>query len=240
MKPVLLSVAMLAMSAAVATADTQKTDVDIKAPDGIDLKATYYSPGRPGPAMLLLHQCNMDRQAWTGLAESLAEAGVHVLTLDFRGFGDSGGGPFNFAQDRAVMADKWPGDVDAAYAYLLERPGVDRTRVAAGGASCGVTQSSDLATRRPEVKTLMLLSGMASDAGRAHVAGASDLAVFGAAAEGDARAAEAIKTVVEGSTHPDSTLKIYSGDEHGVPMFERNADLQPMIVSWLATRLQAR
>src|SRR6266851_715363 len=49
--------------AAVASADTQKKDVDIKASDGVTLKGTYFSPGRPGPAMLLLHQCNMDRHA---------------------------------------------------------------------------------------------------------------------------------------------------------------------------------
>src|SRR6516165_6255212 len=93
------------------SAETQKKDAVIKAADGIDLKVTYFSPGRPGPGILLLHQCNMDRHAWDGLAKDLADAGFHVVTLDYRGFGESGG-------DRA-QREKWPGDVDAAYAYLL-------------------------------------------------------------------------------------------------------------------------
>ena len=54
--------------------------------------------GRSGPAMLLLHQCNMDRHAWDGLAKDLADAGVHVLTLDFRGFGESGGDRLPFGE----------------------------------------------------------------------------------------------------------------------------------------------
>jgi hypothetical protein len=28
-------------------------------------------------------------------------------------------------------------------------------------------------------------------------------------------------------------LKIYAGTEHGVPMFAKNPELEPMIVSWL-------
>ena len=72
------------------SAEVHKKDVDIKAPDGANLKGTYFSAGRPGPAMLLLHQCNMDRHAWDGLAEDLAGNGFNVLTIDFRGFGESG------------------------------------------------------------------------------------------------------------------------------------------------------
>ena len=59
-------------------AEVQKQDVDIKSPDGVNLKATYYSPGRPGPAMLLLHQCNMDRHAWDGLAADGLSAALLV------------------------------------------------------------------------------------------------------------------------------------------------------------------
>src|SRR5579864_1443512 len=86
-------------------ADTQKKDVDIKAPDGTSLKGSYFSPGRPGPAILLLHQCNMDRHAWDGLAKDLVDAGFHVLTFDFRGYGESGGA-VDPAQRRAVIQEK--------------------------------------------------------------------------------------------------------------------------------------
>jgi len=226
--------------AAVASADTQKKDVDIKSSDGVTLKATYFSPGRPGPAMLLLHQCNMDRRAWDGLAKDLADAGVHVLAIDYRGYGESGGEHFtDMAQRRPVMEQKWPGDVDAAFAYLLAQKGIDKSRAAAGGASCGVTQSSNLATRRHDIKALMLLSGTASEAARAYLAATPTLAVFGAASEGDASAAKGIKEAVAASKNSQSTLKIYAGSEHGVPMFLKNPELEPMIVSWMKAQLLA-
>jgi dienelactone hydrolase len=226
--------AILLVSALALAANVQKKDIDLKASDGTNLKASYFSAGRPGPAIILLHQCNMDRHAWDQLANDLAGAGFHVLTVDYRGYGDSGGERYSDAKQRgASMREKWPGDVDAAYAYLLEQKGVDKSRIAAGGASCGVTQSSDLATRHHEIKALMLLSGGASDAAKAYIAGTASLAVFGAASEGDANAAKGIKEVVEASKNPNSTLKIYPGTEHGVPMFAKNPDLEPMIMNWL-------
>jgi dienelactone hydrolase len=222
------------------SAQVHRKDVDIKAPDGANLKGTYFSAGRPGPAMLLLHQCNMDRHAWDGLAEDLAGNGFNVLTIDFRGFGESGGEKTaDPAQRRAIMQEKWPGDVDAAYSYLTSQKGVDQSRIAVGGASCGVTQSSDLAARHHEIRALLLLSGMASDAAKAYIAGNPSLPVFGAASEGDAAAAQGIREAVAASKDPKSTVKIYPGTEHGVPMFANNPDLEPMIVAWLKVQLPA-
>jgi len=63
--------------------------VDLTAADGVKLKATYFAATKPGPGVLLLHQCNRQRKIWDGLAQQLAAAGINVLTLDYRGFGES-------------------------------------------------------------------------------------------------------------------------------------------------------
>lgn len=234
MKLLTIAAAATVMASLGWAADLQQRDVDIKAPDGTNLKGTYYSSGRRGPAMLLLHQCNMDRHAWDGLAKDLAESGFHVLTFDFRGFGQSGGGrPADAAERRAQVQQKWPGDVDAAYAFLMNQKNIDKSEIAAGGASCGVTQASDLASRHHEVKALMLLSGSASDAAKAYLAATPSIPVFGAASQGDTNAAKGIKEAVESSKNPHSDLKLYPGTEHGVPMFAKHSGLEPTIVSWL-------
>ncbi len=89
-----------------------------------------------------------------------------------------------------ISSLKWPAGEDAAYAYLTNQKGVDQSRIAVGGASCGVTLPSDLATRHHEIKALMLLSGTASEAAKVYVAGNASLPVFGAASEGDTAAAK--------------------------------------------------
>ena len=236
MKPfALLCVALLTVTTSLAA---QSRDVDLTAADGTNLKATYMSPGRPGPAMLLVHQCNMDRTSWSGIATQLVDAGVHVLTLDLRGFGDSGGPPVREIGFPAFMQQA-PGDVDVAFDHLVGQEGVDAERVGAGGASCGAMLTADLAARR-DVEALMLLSGPPSEAAVANMASSPELAVFAAAATGDTvtpGVADALQGAVDGSGHPHSTARIYDGPEHGLPMFDRNPDLEPALVSWLKAEL---
>ena len=232
----ILAAAMAFLMAAPAAAQSQ--DVDLTSADGTVLKATYMSPGQSGPAMLLVHQCNMDRTSWGGIAAQLVDAGVHVLTLDLRGFGESGGPPLREIGFQTFMQHA-PGDVDVAFDYLAAQEGVDAERVGAGGASCGAMLTADLAARR-DIEALMLLSGPPSEAAVANMASSADLAVFAAAATGDTvtpGVADALQGAVDGSGHPHSTAKIYDGPEHGLPMFDKNADLEPALVSWLTAEL---
>ncbi len=224
---------MLALPAA-----AQSTDVDLTAADGVTLKGTYSSPGRPGPGMLLLHQCNMDRTSWGAMTAALVDAGVHVLTLDLRGFGDSGGE--GISAGFPAFLQKSAGDADLALAHLTSQSGVDASRLGAGGASCGGMISADLVARHDGVKALMLLSSPPSEAAIQNMADSPELAVFAAAAEGDqvtVGVADTLRGAVDGSTHPRSTAKIYSGPEHGLPMFEKNPDLEPALLDWLKNEL---
>src|SRR5271169_2344515 len=81
--------------------------VDLKASDGTMLKASYFAAAKPGPGVLLLHQSNRTRRAWDELAEQLAAAGINTLTLDMRGYGESGGAVSNGRTDA--------GDLDVAF-----------------------------------------------------------------------------------------------------------------------------
>src|SRR5688500_15128590 len=82
-------------SSAFAQGTPAPRDVTIRAADGVDLKATYYAAAQPGPAVLLLHMCNSTRKSWEPLAPQLAAAGIHALSVDYRGFGESGGERFD-------------------------------------------------------------------------------------------------------------------------------------------------
>ena len=232
----------LALGAALA-AQTQKAqtkDVDIKAPDGITLKGTYYpASAKSAPGILLLHQCNMDRHAWDRLAGDLNKAGFNVLTFDFRGFGQSGGDHFNgdFSKLQPVMQQKWPGDVEAAYSWLTSQPGVNKTIMGAGGASCGVTQAGDLAERHPEVKALLLMSGQVSPKAKIHLEATPALAVFGIASADDTGPASGIKAALAASRSPQKQLRIEPGKLHGVPIFDRYRALEPEVVRWFKARL---
>ena len=209
-------------------AAAQVTDIDVTASDGTKLRGSYSSPGSPGPGIVLFHQCNMNRHAWTSLAAALRERGIHTLATDYRGRGDN----------KAVPADysKRPADADAALAALVAMPGVDKARIAAGGASCGVDQAVQLARRSGQIKALVLLSGSASEAGMAYVQSAG-LPVFFAFSADEGGPLPKMKTDVSASTHPSTTIREFRNAGHGVPMFESDKALLPDLGGWLANVL---
>ena len=62
-------VTTLAMSCVAQTAPAART-VDLTAADGTKLKASYFPSAKPGPGVLLLHQCNKDRKIWDDLVQA--------------------------------------------------------------------------------------------------------------------------------------------------------------------------
>lgn len=213
--------------------------VDLTAADGTKLKATYFSAGKPGPGVLLLHQCNRQRKVWAPLAQALAESGLNVLTLDFRGFGESGGTPFDKltpAEATQVLAEKFPADVDTAFQFLLSQPGVKRDVMGAGGASCGVNQSIQLARRHPEVKSLVVLSGSTDRDGRQYLRQAK-LPLFMSAADDDGPTVEYMQWMFSLSSTPGNHFQRYAVGGHGIEMFAPHPELTGLVVDWFHTTL---
>ena len=221
-------------------------DVDLTAPDGTKLKATYFSAGRPGPGVLLLHQCSgpgspETRHNWDQLAPRLAAAGIHVLTFDYRGSGESGGvpsGTLSIREDDTVRREKWPGDIDTALAYLEAQPKVTRGIIGAGGASCGVNMAIRLAQRHAEVKSLVLLSTpILWRNEREFVRNAKQLPMFISAADDDGSPAEVMQWIYELSPKPGSRFVHYHTGGHGVQMFAAHKELLGMVVDWYVQTL---
>src|SRR5271169_4517137 len=218
--------------------------VDLTASDGVILKATYFSAAQPGPGVLLLHQCNRQRKVWDDLAERLAASGLNVLTVDFRGFGESGGKrPDQMSSQQEAdqfVREQWPKDVDVAFRYLQSQPGVDRGVIGAGGASCSVNQAVQLARRHPEVKSLVLLSESSDRAGRQFLHNSPNLPLFLAVADDDPDpgVVEIMQWLYDLSPDPANKFVRYSVGGHGAEMFAAHKELPGMIVEWFNATLR--
>jgi dienelactone hydrolase len=229
-----LCVATIILILSTASVFAEKKEVAIKAADGFTLKATMYSAGKIGPGILLLHQCNADRQIYDTLGTMLSSAGYNTLTLDFRGFGGSKNAQY---PDLASARDKMPADVDAAFSFLTSQDLVNKTVVGVIGGSCGVNQAIQAARRHPEVKTLVLLSGGTDADGETFIKNSAKMPILGAASEEDTNAAASIKKIVGLSPNKESKLTMLKGAGHAASMFEKEPDLQADIVIWFRTNL---
>jgi len=221
-----ISFFFIALLHACVVAQKTNLDFDITAADGAKLKATYYSPGKPGPGILLLHQCNMDRKSWRSLAAKLVDRGIHVLTFDYRGYGET---------TASGSRENIPTDIDTALATLKSKQGVDQKRLAAGGASCGVNNSVQLAKRSGEIKALLLLTGPMTKEGMAFLRTQTSLPIF---AVDQAGFDSGMKALVGNSTNPNSTNVEVHKDWHGVVMFEGDPSLLDKMADWVAKVLQ--
>jgi pimeloyl-ACP methyl ester carboxylesterase len=251
---------LLAISSAVRaqTSEPLPRAVELKSSDGTLLKASYFGAAKPGPGVLLLHQVNRDRKSWEGVAAQLAAAGIHTLTLDLRGLGDSGGVPAEkwTSKDRAQLRKHAPDDVDTAFQYLISQPEVERNVIGVGGAGyLGVQNSIQAARRHPEVRSLVFLSGQTDPSDRQFMRQASQPPLF-VLSEGDEYPPTVglMEWLYSASLNPGKKLILYPGEaapwldfedsrtvpatgNHGTDMFDAHPDLLATVVDWYVTTL---
>lgn len=241
---VALGSALVSFASAAQTPPPART-VSIHATDGVMLTGTYFASSQPSPAVLLLHQCDEQRKVWDALGTRLAAVGIAALSIDYRGYGESGGPAYKTLDREALlemMRDKWPSDIETAFAFLSKQPGVDTTRMAAGGGSCGVNNAIELARRHRNVKALALLAGGADPASRRFLAAPGAPPIFTAAAADDAYGdlVAIMGWFAALSPHPQSRMAQYRDGGHAAVIFARHPGLADTIAIWFARVLKTR
>ncbi len=115
---------------AAAQAEVLPEIVTLTAADGLVMVGDFYQlpDDQPHPAVILLHGSGIFRAEWNHFVQPLLEAGFHVLNVDQRGHGETGG-----RRDLAMMID----DTQLWITWLSTHPGVQPNGIAALGSSMG-------------------------------------------------------------------------------------------------------
>ena len=123
--------------------------------DGGVVYAHVYGTGDRG--VVLAHGGRFTKESWTTQAHALATAGFRVMAIDFRGRGQSRGGPQSTYRDDGVQFD-----VLAAVRYLHE---TGAKTVSVVGASFGGGAAAQAAVEAPpgEIDRIVLLAHSAID-----------------------------------------------------------------------------
>ena len=187
----------------------------IETEDALILDARLFAAdadGTAGRLVILLHMFPADQTSWFEIAVELQDRGVSALTLDFRGYGASGG------SKEVGMIDR---DVRAALAFSRER-GFER--VVLIGASMGGTAAIVVAAEEP-VDGVMALSAPVSfrglDAGEVVASVPAPLLVV--ASEGDISAANALEAFAELASLDADHALLVGGRAHGTDIFDHDA-----------------
>ena len=209
----------------------------------VTLDATYYAANKPGPGLLFLNMCDpsRDQTVWSNVATALADKGYHILTLDYRGFGRSGGErPTNLrsvAEAMPYWRAHWMADVQAAYNLLTSQDGVESSAMGIAGASCGVFLGLEFAIGHPNIKSLVFLGGPTEKTQREQLENMDALPIL--LISGDERGPGETRGTLEwsdevfaASGNPDTRILKYKTTTHGTNIFDHHPDTQQMIVDW--------
>jgi dienelactone hydrolase len=242
MLPAMIALLVGATAAVPSIPASTPQDVDLTAPDGTRLKATWFAADRPGPAVMLLHMCITTRASWEPVARQLAAAGINALTIDNRGFGESGGPRYEGGSPEVQrqLNEKWPADFDTAMAWVIAQPGVDAHRLGVGGGSCGADNAVQLASRHPDVRSLVLLAGGTSSDGIKYLTSHPWVPIFGAAAADDIynhQFPQMMRWFVEVTGNPRNRFVGFADGGHGTEIFGPHPDLVKQIASWFVDTL---
>jgi alpha-beta hydrolase superfamily lysophospholipase len=218
-----------------------ETDVPLRGEDGALLGATYFDPGQSGPGLLLLHQCQggATRGDWTNTARVLQKSGFHVVTLDWRGYGDSQGTvPTGNSLEEflAAIRDAWHSDLELALAKLQSMPNVEADRIGTMGSSCGMLMSLGLSENHPEVLAQVLVTGPVDDVALDQLAKIS-IPTLGLLGRDD----PSMKFMerIEDITVPRKGRMLFvpEGAGHGAEIFDNVPELPAMIAAWFQFHL---
>ncbi|KGJ90529.1 dienelactone hydrolase family protein [Thalassotalea sp. ND16A] len=224
------------------------TELTLAADKDVELKADYYqSVQNSNRAVLMLHQCNYNRTMYNDIGQQLAEQGIHALSLDFRGFGESVNAQFDVKKVQALpreqrreawqaMSAQWPDDVQLAYDYLKSNMAANGV-IGVIGASCGGSQAITLAENNPINAISFFSSGQSDENIDRYKTALANKPTLIIAAEEDTRTYQSAKKLFATTTNANSKFIGYKGGDHGYPLLDKDAHLASSIVNWLDSQL---
>lgn len=231
------------------TTASQANDLTLTTDTGFALKASYYQSNKASDrAVLLLHQCNYNRTMYNDIGQQLSEHGIHALSLDFRGFGESATDEFSAEklqklprEERRVawqkMSAHWPSDVQLAYDHLKSKMS-DKGIIGVVGASCGGGQAITLAEKNPISVIGFFSSGQRDENVARYKKILADKPTLIIASEEDRGTYASAQKLFATTTNTNSKYIAYKGSAHGYPLLDSDKQLASYMVSWLDSHLE--
>ena len=207
--------------------EQEVTNIDLITDDNVKLRGTFYKGRDDKPSIILLHMLNRNRNDWNNFADMSQSIGYNVITIDFRGHGESS---LNWKDFSQVDFNNMILDVKSAKEYLIANS--VSSEVVIMGASIGANVALNYAALDKSIRSIILLSPGLDYRGVKTEDTIKKFInpVLIVASEDDFYASQSSRTL--SSLSKNSTLKIYMGSAHGTGLFDKT-DVNHVIVDWL-------
>jgi len=218
------------------------------------LSADYYYLGKKidqnkSPGVIILHDCRSERSRYSELAKNIAAQGMHVLSLDFRGYGGSVATGFSeleikkqakdivsYQNEIALITSYWAEDVASAHQFL--RTKVDKSKgIAVVASGCAASYAVSLA-EITHLKALVLLTPEMSYSDKERYKNLIDIPSYFISS---ARLLASYNTAQElfywnGASY--SKMQVFKGDRRDRQLISAKLNLVSDIAQWLKFNLR--
>jgi len=211
------------------TADGYTLHADVILPSGATIE-------RKVPAAVLLHSALGDRQIFKKLSQMLVRNGIAVLSLDWRGRGQSTEKGYYFdlsKQDR----EQTPLDVRAAVDYIASQDVVDANNIGIVGLVLSAKYGMLEAAKDNRIKTFVVMTGFLSSEAEKQSINSLKFPVLYLLSGGRPQVSKAMMEHYALTRSYGSQMFLHDSSEHGFHLLKTDRSLEPLIVQWLKTQL---
>lgn len=199
--------------------------------------------------VIVLHDCKASRKKYKSLTVSLAEQGLHTLTLDFRGYGTSVAPGFShkeikkhsnnivaYQNEMAVLSSYWADDLLAAFNFL--RTKVDKSkRISVVASGCSGAYAITLA-EKVQLRSLVLLTPEMTFGDRERYKNLIDIPTYFISSAQHAVTYSAIQELFDWNGSERSKMQVLKGDRLDAQLLRSNKYLVNDIALWLKQTLR--
>jgi esterase/lipase len=216
--------------------------------DKFMLTGKYFAGKADHSGVLLLHDCSHDSSSYDKLTELLSNYGIHALSLDLRGYGESISDEFShriiksnskdistYQSEFMRITSFWKSDVLAAYNYLRSR--IDNKRdVAVVSAGCSSSQAIFLA-QKMRIKSFVMITPILNYMEKDHYKNLIDIPAYFLSSTHDAETYQTSKELFDWNGDDRSTFQLFKGNRQGNSLLNRKRYLSHDVALWLNDNL---
>ncbi len=219
--------------------------ITFKTRDEITLVGDWYTAPTMIGAVILFHMMRETRNSWSQLQTACAKRSIASLSIDLRGHGQSIQGYQDSVLDYKEFTDEEHrlslNDAYNAFEWVENR-GLDRNRIAVGGASFGANLALATMVNLPSIPCGILLSPGANYRGIHALEDSQNLtyvqSLMIAASDKDMESFGDSKKLFEIAPVEKKTFLPYKGTAHGTDIFRTDPKLPDKLADWLLTMLR--
>ena len=218
------------------------------------LTADYYFLGKKidnnkSPGVIVLHDCHSQRSRYSELAKAISAQSVHVLSLDFRGYGDSVASCFSqleikkqakdivsYQSEIALITSYWADDLTAAHQFL--RTKVDKSKgiaVVASGCAAGYVVSM---AEKTHLRALVLLTPEMSYADKERYKNLIDIPSYFISSAHHIASISTAQELFDWNGATRSKMQVFKGDRSNYKLIKANQYLVNDVAQWLKFTLR--